>query len=141
MCMQLLIAFTVLLGRVEWRGDPREAHRNYTSLCDLSIISDAEEGDSIVETESVSSEYTRSLLNIASVEQTGSVDSLPSAAIAEGSTRSHNLVGHNESQSSIQSFTQTSDSTNKGNKLYVTNLLGFVRMYVQHTCMNLFLNR
>ncbi|XP_067932762.1 uncharacterized protein [Watersipora subatra] len=61
-------------GRVEWRGDPRESHKRCFSALDLSIISDAEEGDSLVETESISSDYTRSLLNIASEPSANSVD-------------------------------------------------------------------
>ena len=85
------------LGRVEWRGDPREAHRRYLSSSDLSIISDAEEGDSLVETESVSSEYTQSLLNLGS-GPTGSIESMQYA----GTTDSP-LVS------------KASDSTNRGN--------------------------
>lgn len=80
---------------MEWRGDPREAHRRYLSTCDLSIISDAEEDSTVVDTESVSSGYTRSLLQVAG--QGGSQDSMQSVGTLDSL-----LVS------------RASDSTNKG---------------------------
>ena len=89
----------ICIGRVEWRGDPREAHRRYLSSWDLSVISDTEEvesqadadstaegadnsqskvnierdDNSAVHTEeesgSISSDYLQSLLNAASGAQ------------------------------------------------------------------------
>lgn len=88
-CNRLNNNIRVIPGRVEWRGDPREPHRRYLSSWDLSIISDAEEGDSLVETESVvSSDYTRSLLNLASGPQVGSLDSLQSVGILDSPSMS-----------------------------------------------------
>lgn len=104
-------------GKVEWRGDPREAHRRYLSSWDLSVISDAEEAEhdpesgdeggdnsqpiaimekvdnSPVQTEesaSISSDYLQSLLNAASGQQGGSLDSLQSVGVLDSPLISRN---------------------------------------------------
>jgi len=122
---------------VEWRGDPREAHRRYLSSCDLSVIADTEEVEqdgeeveqdgeeieedgeeveqtfgeqesaSLVESEdSVSSEFTRSLLNLPSASHTGSSDSLPSVGVTDSPQfpRSSGPPGTNSSSSAICSL-------------------------------------